>query len=440
MLRVFIFEPLESFDVNVESDVDLLRVRRVGFRVKSNKYRPDAAPAPTVKPVTDSRPGTEGVRQRNLARLLRLVHVEGPLSRAALTEATGLNRSTIADLVSELARAGLVDERAPDPSRRVGRPSPVVAVSAGVLVIAAHPEVDALTIAAVGLDRSIAQRERIDLDHLLTPDEVAVMVAERVEAWRTGPLAGSRVVAVGIAVPGLVRAADGLVRNAPHLHWIDAPIRDLVAAATGLPTVVGNDASLGALAEHLYGAARGIDDVVYLNGGASGIGGGLIVHGMPVAGAGGYAGEFGQNRPGIAAASDRRAQDGVLEDEVSRAHLLRAVGLASADEPTLAAALAASTDPAVQAELARQRGILATALANAVNVLNPSVVVLGGFLATIAEHDLDALGDAVSAQTMSANAEALDIRVASLAEDRLLIGAAEAAFERLLADPAGTMA
>jgi predicted NBD/HSP70 family sugar kinase len=116
------------------------------------------------------------------------------------------------------------------------------------------------------------------------------------------------------------------------------------------------------------------------------------------------------------------------------------VGLASADEPTLAAALAASTDPAVQAELARQRGILATALANAVNVLNPSVVVLGGFLATIAEHDLDALGDAVSAQTMSANAEALDIRVASLAEDRLLIGAAEAAFERLLADPAGTTA
>jgi predicted NBD/HSP70 family sugar kinase len=377
--------------------------------------------------VTDSRPSTEGVRQRNLARLLRLVHVEGPLSRAALTEATGLNRSTIADLVSELARAGLVDERAPDPSRRVGRPSPVVSVSAGVLVVAAHPEVDALTIAAVGLDRGIAQRERIDLDHLLTPDEVAVMVAERVDTWRTGPLAGSRVVAVGIAVPGLVRAADGLVRNAPHLHWIDAPIRDLVAAATGLPTVVGNDASLGALAEHLYGAARGIDDVVYLNGGASGIGGGLIVHGMPVAGAGGYAGEFGQNRPGIAAASDRRAQHGVLEDEVSRSHLL-------------AAALAASTDPAVQAELTRQRGILATALANAVNVLNPSVVVLGGFLATIAEHDLDALGDAVSAQTMSANGESLDIRVASLAEDRLLIGAAEAAFERLLADPAGTTA
>ena len=125
------------------------------------------------------------------------------------------------------------------------------------------------------------------------------------------------------AVPGLVRAVDGLVRNAPHLNWIDAPIRDLVERATGLPATVGNDATLGAVAEHLYGAARGIDDVVYLNGGASGIGGGLIVHGMPVGGAGGYAGEFGQNRPGIASDRDRRARDGVLEDEVSRARLLR---------------------------------------------------------------------------------------------------------------------
>lgn len=388
--------------------------------------------------VNDQAASAEGVRQRNLARLLRLVHREGPLSRAALTEATGLNRSTIADLVSELGRAGLVEERAPDPSRRVGRPSPVVAIAPGVVAIAVNPEVDALTLAAVGLDRELALRERIDLDHLLTPDETAHLVAERIAEWRVGPLAGARIVAVGLAVPGLVRAADGLVRNAPHLLWTDAPVRDLVAAETGLPTVVGNDASLGALAEHLYGAARGVDHVVYLNGGASGIGGGLIVHGMPVAGAGGYAGEFGQNRPGIQSESDRRADGGVLEDEVSRALLLDAVGLGAADEPTLADALAASDDPAVTVEVARQRGILSTALANAVNVLNPSVVVLGGFLATLAAIDLDGLTAAVGAQAMPSNMEGLDIRVASLAEDRLLIGAAEAAFERLLADPTGT--
>ncbi|SDG37772.1 ROK family protein [Microbacterium pygmaeum] len=387
--------------------------------------------------MSDPTTAARGIRQRNLSRLLRMLHLDGPQSRARLTELTGLNRSTIADLVGELTRAGLALEKAPDPSRRVGRPSPVVTVDPRVLAIAVNPEVDALTIAAIGLDRGIPVRERLELDHLLTPEETADLVAERLADWRSGALAEARLVGIGVAVPGLVRTADGIVRDAPHLHWTDAPLRDLLTTATGLPVSVGNDASLGVMAEHLFGAGRGIDDIVYLNGGASGIGGGLVVGGMPVAGAGGYAGEFGQNRPGIAADSDRRASGGVLEDEVSRSRLLRVAGLDSADEPTLAAALAGSDDAAVTEELARQRGILSTALANAVNVLNPTLVVLGGFLATIADSDAAGLLDAVGAQAMSANMEGLHIRVASLAEDRLLIGAAEAAFAELLNDPTG---
>lgn len=382
------------------------------------------------------RAGTfDGVHRRNLSKLLGLVHLEGPLSRARLTAATGLNRSTVAALAGELVELGLVEERAPDPTNRVGRPSPVVAPHPDVTAIAVNPEVDAVTIAAVGLDGRIPVSERIEVDHLVTPEETAQLVAETVERWRSGRLRRARIVAVGLAVPGLVRASDGLVRLAPHLEWADAPIRTLVEDATGLATVVGNDASLGAMAEHLFGAGRGVDDIVYLNGGASGIGGGLIVHGLPVGGAGGYAGEFGQNRPGIASPDDRRAIGGVLEDEVSRARLLEVAGLTAADEPTLAAALAASDSAEVTAELARQRRILSTALANAVNVLNPSLVVLGGFLATVAESDPEALAAAVGEQAMPAAAEGVDLRVAALGEDRLAIGAAELAFQALLEDP-----
>jgi len=381
--------------------------------------------------------GAEGVRQRNLARILRIVHLEGPVSRAALTDATGLNRSTIGDLVAELVSAELVVEGAPDPRRRVGRPSPNVAADPRVVAIAVNPEVDALEIAAVGLDRRISLRRRIEIDHLLTPDETVRLVAEQLTRWRERELAQAHAVGLGVAVPGLVRQSDGLVRHAPHLKWTDVALREPLQDATGLPTVVGNDASFGAHAEHLFGAARGVDDVVYLNGGASGIGGGLVVHGIPVTGAGGYAGEFGQNRPGIAAASDRRAGVGsVLEDEVSRVRLLAALQLRSADDPTLAATLRLSQSVDVIEEIGRQRRILATALANAVNVLNPSVVVLGGFLAMLAEHDPDGFADAVRSQSMPANAETLEIRSAALAEDRLLIGAAEAAFADLLIDPA----
>lgn len=364
----------------------------------------------------------DGVRARNLARVLRLVHLGGARSRAQLTAATGLNRSTIADLVAQLVSDGWVVERDPDPVGRVGRPSPVVEASPKTVVIAVNPEVDAVEIAAIGLARNVVVRERIESASLLSAEDVAHLIAEVVDRWRQGPLEHSRLVAVGVAVPGLVRAADGLVRNAPHLGWTDSPLSTMIAASTGLPVAVGNDASLGAVAEHLFGAAQGANDVVYLNGGPSGIGGGIVVHGAPVGGVGGYAGEFGQNRVGAGSSA-------VLEDEVSRARLLDVLGLAVADDPTLAQALAAaSDDDPVREECARQRGLLAQAIADAVNILNPSVVVLGGFLAQLEELDPEGFADAVAGCAMAENAEGLRILPASLAADRLLLGAAEHAF------------
>ncbi|KTS07330.1 transcriptional regulator [Microbacterium testaceum] len=371
----------------------------------------------------------DGMRRANLALVLRTVHREGPRSRAALTEATGLNRSTIADLVGELVSDGLVVERAPDPVGRVGRPSPTVAPDPRVVTVAVNPEVDALDIGVIALDGTLIARERLPQTRLLTPERTAELVGERLAAWAEGPLRGRRTVGVGVAVPGPVRAADGLVRTAPHLEWTDAAIGALIEQATGLPARVGNDAALGALAEYLFGAARGAHDVVYLNGGASGIGGAVIVGGIPLGGAGGYAGEFGQNRPGIVDAADRRAADGVLEDEVSRSRLLAAVGLEGGDDAALSDALASASDPVSAAEVDRQRRILATALANAANVLNPAVIVLGGFLAVLAARDLDGLDAAVRAQTVPACAEGLRLAVAELGEDRLLVGAAEAVFE-----------
>lgn len=375
----------------------------------------------------------EGVRRANLGAILRLAHHEGPLSRAALTQATGLNRSTVGGLVSTLAAHGLVVERDPDPTRRVGRPSPIVAPADGVVAIAANPEVDALEVGAVALGGRVRLRVREELDHVMTPDEAADRIGRIVEAWRADELRGARVVGAGLAVPGLVRAADGVVRLAPHLGWADVDVARALEARTSLASRAGNDASVGAIAERLFGAAQGHDDVVYLNGGASGIGGGAIVQGMSIGGSSGYAGEWGQSRPSIADERDRRAPGGVLEDEVRRERLLQAAGAAPGDDQALAARILAS--PQAAPEIARQRRILAATLANAANALNPSIIVLGGFLAALREADDAGFDEAVRAQLLSAAAEGLEIRPAALGRDRLLIGAAELVFERLAEDP-----
>jgi len=182
---------------------------------------------------------------------------------------------------------------------------------------------------------------------------------------------------------------------------------------------------------------QGIDDLIYLNGGASGIGGGVISGGAALGGHSGYAGEFGQNRPGFADPADRRTAHGTLEDEVSRARLLAALGMAGGDEAALEVAILGSTSPQVHEELARQRRVLAVALSNAINVLNPQLVVLGGFLAAVHASDPEGLERDVAAQAVPAAWEGTRIRPAALGEDRLMIGAAELAFAGLLADPAG---
>ena len=102
--------------------------------------------------------------------------------------------------------------------------------------------------------------------------------------------------------------------------------------------------------------------------------------------------------------------------------------------------VAASSDAGVVAEIDRQRRILIASLANAVNVLNPSIVVLGGFLAMLRDRDTDAFDADVRAGALQAPAEQVELRAAALGADRLLIGAAEAAFAPLLSDPLSTSA
>ncbi|MEO5534105.1 MAG: ROK family protein [Pseudolysinimonas sp.] len=377
----------------------------------------------------------EGVRRRNLATVLDLVHHRRVSSRADVTALTGLNRSTVAALVAELVALGLLEEGDPVASSRVGRPSPVVHPDPRPVVIAVNPEVDAVTAAVVGLGARVERRVRRPVDAVPTPEDAVAIIADVVRELVAASPRNRRVAAIGLAIPGLVRASDRLVRWASHLGWREVPFAAMVEDAVGLPVVADNDASLGALAEHLFGAGRGVDDLIYLNGGASGIGGGAIVRGSLLTGRGGYAGEFGQNRPGVDDPHNRVTSRGTLEDEVSRARVLDLLGLESADEPQLAAAIETSASPAVRVEMRRQQGILAAALGNAVNVFNPELVVLGGYLATHLAWDPPSLEDAVRDTTVPAAWEGTSIVPAALGEDRLLIGAAELAFRPLLRDP-----
>ena len=395
------------------------------------------------------------VRQRNLAAVLTLVHrgrgvfgaaptqgitradpTQG-ITRADLTRALGLNRSTIGDLVGELAEHGWVDEVDDAPRQGVGRPSPRVVPRPERLVVAVNPELDAVEVGLVALGGRVVARRRVTIDSPTI--EQAVSITARVAVELAADVAvehpSSRLVAVGAAVPGLVRQEDGLVRFAPHLGWREQPIAAPLATALGLPARAANDAQLGCRAELAFGAGLGARALVYLNGGASGIGGGIVVDGRLALGRDGHAGELGHicvdpNGP-VCACGAR----GCLEAVVARARLVDALSLQHPDDHELAAALAASAAPRVDTIVAEQFAGLRIALRSIATMLNPEAIVLGGYLAALWSQASPAERNHVLAEALSPIGAGVRIEPAALGANRLLIGAAELAWEPLLADP-----
>lgn len=382
------------------------------------------------------------VRRHNVSSLLRLLHVHGAASRSDLTSLTGLNRSTVRALTSELVEAGLAREAEPVGRGGAGRPSIMVEPeSQRVYVLALEVGVERLAAARIGLggvvlDRAEVDQARGDHDVRRTVRRLDRLAKRLLESAPVQSLC----VGIGVSVCGVVARADGLVRFAPNLDWVDVPLGALLAKSLGtsLPVVVGNDAELGARAEHMRGGAAGASDLIYIAG-VTGIGGGIVLGGRPMTGAGGYAGEIGHmsvNPQGRRCHCGRR---GCWETEIGEEAVLIATG--AAPGATLCEVLAAHAggDRRVRAGIRRVGRWLGAGVADLVNIFNPEVIVFGGItsqLFPVTESCVrDALGTALAAPRAQVRLE-----LPWLGDDSSMVGASELAFAALLDDPLGVMA
>ena len=247
-------------------------------------------------------------------------------------------------------------------------------------------------------------------------------------------------IGIGVAIVGIVRRDAGVVTMAPNLGWRDVPLAERLADALGtsLPIAVANEADLGALAELRRGAAVGAQHVLFISG-EVGVGGGLIVDGQPLTGAGGFAGEVGHMPVNPDGRTCRCGSVGCWETEVGEGALLRRAGHppdAGREEVEAVLREAAAGSPDVLEALDAVGRWLGFGLAGLVNVFNPQVVVLGGLFGRI--HPVrrgDARRRARSARAPAGARGASGVVPAALGVDAPLLGAAELAFEPLLADP-----
>jgi predicted NBD/HSP70 family sugar kinase len=390
------------------------------------------------------------VRRHNLSTLLRYVHVHGPTSRAELTATMQLNRSTIGALTSDLAGSGLVREELParGAGAGAGRPSLVVVPrSERVYVLAFDIGVDYLIAARVGLGGAILDRRELYRprgDYAL--DDVAAHLGRFTGEMLTRAAADALCVGVGAAIAGVVRDTDGLVRFAPNMGWVDAPLGETLSAVLGqhgihAPVAIGNDADLGALAEHVRGAAAGATDAVYLAG-EVGVGGGIIVGGEPLRGAGGYGGELGHMVVNPAGRLCRCGARGCWETEIGEKAILDAAGHPDGPRSTVPAVVAAAAggDARAIAAIRHVGEWLGIGVGNLVNIFNPEVVVFGGLLRDMLPAVESQLRAMLRTSGLVAPREQVRLVAPGLGPDSTLVGAAERAFGHLLSDPPGALA
>ncbi|HEY0814046.1 MAG TPA: ROK family transcriptional regulator [Pseudonocardia sp.] len=373
------------------------------------------------------------VRRHNRAALLRRLHVEGPCTRAVLATELGLNRSTIKAVVDGLAETGVVTEAVPVQRTGAGRPSLLVMPTPeAAVVLAIDVRVEQVSMSMVGIGGQVLGRHSWNLHRRTrTPGEVITHITESAQLLAEDLKVTAQ--GAGVSVPGVVRRDDGWVHEAPNLGWRDVALGARLSSVLRVPVQVGNDAELGALAEHVRGVARGATDLVYISA-DFGVGGGVISEGRPLRGARGYVGELGH----LVVRPDGRpcycGSRGCWETEVGEAALCRALRLPEgATRGTVVAELRALAGAAWPGPLDEFVGWLVTGLVTVVNMLAPELVVLGDLFTALPPSVVDGVRAGVHERSLVSRATGgTRIETSPLGRDAKLVGAAELAFEPVL--------
>ncbi|MDI1243208.1 MAG: ROK family transcriptional regulator [bacterium] len=234
------------------------------------------------------------LRHQNITSILRLIYRDRPISRVELSRITGLNKATVSSLVSELLESGCVRSIGENQSERAGRREVLIDIDPQkTSAVSMEIGIGNISVIAADFAGETISRSDVTFDLNLTAGRVISKAARMAnDAAAEAESLNGKVAGISIAVPGAVDIETGNVLFAPNLGWRDVPILERLKAKISHPVLVDNEASLAALGEHFFGAAKGLRGVLYISAGV-GLGGGLIVDGDIYRGSSGIAGEFG---------------------------------------------------------------------------------------------------------------------------------------------------
>ncbi len=378
--------------------------------------------------------------------VLRLIWRERSISRAAIAQQGSLSRSTVSEIVNEILPLGLVAEVGLGESRGGRRPVLLefqddACVILGVEMGAAH-----VAVAITDLRGKVLAWEEREHAVRTDPEGTRALIVELADAClQNGVRNGRPLLGIGVALPCPFDPAHPDELSTIVLPaWEGRLGLEGLGKRYGVPLMADNDANLGALAEHWWGAGEGVDDFAYIKV-ATGIGSGHIIGGEIYRGATGVAGEIGHTaidpsgKPcicglrgclvtliGTPALLDRAAE--LLKEHPDSMLAGREFDIGGLEKAALAG-------DAVAVQVAHEAaGNLGVVVAGLLNLMNPSMVVVGGDLTGLGELLLVPLRENARSRTLVSSVAAAEIRASELGPKSVAIGAATLVLKAALAD------
>jgi glucokinase-like ROK family protein len=396
------------------------------------------------------------VREINLSTILNRLRENAPISRSALAEMTGLNKTTVSSLVQELIDQQFVHEVGLD-SVGTGRPAMLLELNpAAGCIISGEIGVDFISVICSNFASQVIwqhkESTRSDAGLRATLEHTLTLLHRAADAACNSY---DSLLGLAIGVPGLVDRQNGTLLFAPNLNWTDVPLGDILREEFELPIFIDNEANLAALGEYYFGAAKYFSDVLYVSAGA-GLGGGIVRDGQLINGATGFAGEFGHMTMDEEGEFCSCGNRGCWETQVNQAALFRNIRQAimsdrgaarrstmlSGDLDQLTVPLvvkaARAGDPIALAALDKVGHHLGVGIASLVNALNPALVVFGGMLSLAGEFLLPMIIDELQRRTLLWHERDTAVVLAEHSFDACVLGGVATVYQAILEPPGST--
>jgi predicted NBD/HSP70 family sugar kinase len=388
----------------------------------------------------------------NRLAVLQLLRVEGPISKADLAKRSAISRPTVSKVVDDLHAAGLAEiVGTTTPSASGGKPATLYRFNSGAV------RVGAVLLAVDGVSAAISDGEA----HILhkrhqhfgadrSPEMVTTIIINLLqETLRDLALSTRHLVGIGVGIPGLTDAANGVVCFAPHLPgWQDVPLEHWLVEALHLPVWLDNDCHIQALAERYRGQGADCDALICVETGV-GLAAAFLLNGQLYRGPGNTAGEVGHmtiQEDGPACECGNR---GCWESLASTTWLAGAARLVlgnghhssiprleevEAQAGAIYAAARAGDSLALELVSAQARHF-GVGIANLINAFNPQRIILHGEALAGGEPFLRVVQQVVSERSLRRPRQMVEILFSDLGDDVGLIGASSLVMEAFFSTP-----